>query len=421
MVTATQHTTGTNQYGRITLQNMPQATIILYVGNNTALVNALRSNANTAVITAGNSLEAMNVLTANNIPDAVVCEFHLPGKTGLFLHEAMRSVAALNAVPFILLTAAFTDDLYKLAIKEKVDDFFLLQNVNAESLLARIHFLCSYRKKQRLQAGVSQSQADGFVMPWSKRLFDIAVASSVLLVASPFLLLIILAIRLESKGKVYYTSKRVGRTVFDFYKLRSMRTGADNELKKLAKEKNQYKSEGNKDEVQFDAACPRCSKLSDGATCSPVMYVDKHSICDYWYNYQKNEVAKSKSAFVKIVDDPRITRVGKFIRNTSIDELPQLINVLKGDMSIVGNRPLPVYEAEQLTVDSFSRRFLAPAGITGLWQVELRGKGGVMSEEERKRLDNEYADHFKNGTYSFWYDIRLILRTVPALFQKSTV
>ena len=258
-------------------------------------------------------------------------------------------------------------------------------------------------------------------MPLSKRIFDIAVASTVLLLAAPFLLLIMLAIRLESKGKVYYTSKRVGRTVFDFYKLRSMRSGADSELKKLAKEKNQYNTAAAKDDVQFDAPCPRCSKLPEGTTCSPIMYIDKHSICDYWYNHQKNEVAKSKSAFVKITDDPRITKVGKFIRNTSIDELPQLLNVLKGDMSIVGNRPLPVYEAEQLTVDTFSKRFLAPAGITGLWQVELRGRGGKMSEEERKRLDNEYADHFKDGTYSFWYDIKLILRTIPALFQKDTV
>jgi len=113
--------------------------------------------------------------------------------------------------------------------------------------------------------------------------------------------------------------------------------------------------------------------------------------------------------------------VGKFIRNTSIDELPQLINVLKGDMSIVGNRPLPVYEAELLTIEKMSKRFLAPAGITGLWQVELRGKGGDMSEDERKRLDNEYADHFAGDNYSFWYDIGLILRTIPALLQKDTV
>jgi lipopolysaccharide/colanic/teichoic acid biosynthesis glycosyltransferase len=90
-------------------------------------------------------------------------------------------------------------------------------------------------------------------------------------------------------------------------------------------------------------------------------------------------------------------------------------------MSIVGNRPLPVYEAEMLTKDDMSKRFLAPAGITGLWQVELRGRGGNMSEEERKSLDNEYADHFADNNYSFWYDMKLILRTIPALLQKDTV
>ena len=84
-------------------------------------------------------------------------------------------------------------------------------------------------------------------------------------------------------------------------------------------------------------------------------------------------------------------------------------------MSIVGNRPLPLYEAEQLTSDEWGERFLAPAGITGLWQVEKRG-GGSMSEDERKGLDNKYAQNF-----SFWNDIQLILRTIPALFQKENV
>jgi lipopolysaccharide/colanic/teichoic acid biosynthesis glycosyltransferase len=235
------------------------------------------------------------------------------------------------------------------------------------------------------------------------------------------LLLIIIAIRLESKGKVYYIAKRVGRKTFDFYKLRSMRSGSDDLLKKLAKEKNQYNNSSKGADDSLTALCPRCNKLAQGETCSPVMYVDTHQICDYWYNVQKKEAAKNNSTFVKIVNDPRITRVGKFIRNTSIDELPQLINVIKGDMSIVGNRPLPVYEAELLTVDTLSKRFLAPAGITGLWQVELRGKGGKMSEDERKRLDNEYADHFKGNNFSFWYDIKLILRTIPALLQKGSV
>ncbi|MCX6239398.1 MAG: sugar transferase [Bacteroidia bacterium] len=258
-------------------------------------------------------------------------------------------------------------------------------------------------------------------MPLSKRLFDLLVAISALIVLSPILLLVVIAIRLESKGKVYYISKRVGCKPFDFYKLRSMRVGADSELKKLAKDKNQYATASQQSEIDFSKPCPVCAKLADAKNCSPILHIGPHHICDYWYNTQKREVAKTKSAFIKIADDPRITKVGKFIRNTSIDELPQLINVIKGDMSIVGNRPLPVYEAELLTRGLLSKRFLAPAGITGLWQVELRGKGGVMSEDERMRLDNEYADHFIGNSYSFWYDLKLILRTVPALFQSNTV
>jgi lipopolysaccharide/colanic/teichoic acid biosynthesis glycosyltransferase len=122
------------------------------------------------------------------------------------------------------------------------------------------------------------------------------------------------------------------------------------------------------------------------------------------------------AAFFKLTNDPRITKLGNFLRNSSIDELPQLFNVFKGDMSIVGNRPLPIYEAEKLTTDQFSKRFLAPAGITGLWQVTKRGKGGPMSEDERIGLDNEYADKFSLGM-----DIKILLMTIPALFQKENV
>jgi len=222
-----------------------------------------------------------------------------------------------------------------------------------------------------------------------------------------------IAIRAESKGKVFYTSKRVGTgyRIFDFYKLRSMRIGADAALKEL-KHLNQYETE-KKEEVANDF-CPRCASLPEGEYCSEILYSEGKKICEYWYFEKKKQ--KADSTFIKIKDDPRVTRVGKFIRNTSIDELPQLVNVLKGDMSIVGNRPLPLYEAEMLTSDDWSERFMGPAGITGLWQVEKRGKKGSMSEEERKALDNQYARN-----YSFWGDIKLILKTIPAVFQKENV
>jgi lipopolysaccharide/colanic/teichoic acid biosynthesis glycosyltransferase len=119
--------------------------------------------------------------------------------------------------------------------------------------------------------------------------------------------------------------------------------------------------------------------------------------------------------FFKIKDDPRITKFGQFLRNTSLDEIPQLFNVLRGDMSLVGNRPLPLYEAEKLTKDQIAWRFLAPAGITGLWQITKRGKDN-MSPDERIALDMEYA--MKN---SFWLDMKILLSTFPALLQKEKV
>ena len=199
-----------------------------------------------------------------------------------------------------------------------------------------------------------------------------------------------------------------------------MRTGAEEELKKLAKHKNQYIAHEPSEEIDFKKPCP-CSKKENFTYCSPVLHTEEYSICDTWYTQQRTKAEKSKPHFIKIADDPRVTRVGKIIRNTSIDELPQLINVIKGDMSIVGNRPLPVYEAEKLTFDPMAKRFLAPAGLTGLWQVEKRGRKGVMSDEERKNLDNRYAELFLDNKYSFFYDMKLIMRTIPVIIQKESV
>jgi len=393
---------------------------ILYIGNSPNTYELSVKQSNMSFVSVGNSVEAIGKLKYDNDIKVIICEYKLPGNSGLFLFDQLKKELEDKDVSFILVSDEFRKEVYTSSFKLGVSDYFVSSATDSNQIIKKC---VSLRKLKNITDKNIDTirKTEEYKLPLSKRIFDIIFASIVLLIMSPFLLITMLAIRIESKGKVYYTAKRVGRNAFDFYKLRSMRTGSDELLNQLAKEKNQYNKEKIDAEINFDLECPKCNKLSLGESCSPNLHIGDHIICDYWYNYQKTEINNGTSTFIKITDDPRITKIGKFIRNTSFDELPQLINVLKGDMSIVGNRPLPVYEAEQLTQDKMAKRFLAPAGITGLWQVELRGKGGEMSETERIELDNEYASHFTENNYSFWYDMKLILRTIPALLQKSTV
>jgi lipopolysaccharide/colanic/teichoic acid biosynthesis glycosyltransferase len=228
----------------------------------------------------------------------------------------------------------------------------------------------SFLKKTK-EYNIPQDQNEFSIKPpicISKRIFDVVVASILLILALPFYLLIALAIKLESKGPVFYNAKRAGRgfRIFKFYKFRTMVVNADKKIEALA-HLNQY------------------GQGSNGAQ------------------------------FFKIANDPRITKVGRFLRNTSLDELPQLFNVLKGDMSLVGNRPLPLYEAATLTTNEFVERFMAPAGITGLWQIKKRGRA-EMSIDERIGLDISYARQ-SNLLYDFW----IMAKTPGALIQKSDV
>ncbi len=269
----------------------------------------------------------------------------------------------------IVVVSAFSNKTWKSkAMALKVHDFYTFP-FPIEDLCERLTFLVKFKLIKPKLAELSQKVDVRYNMPVYKRVFDIVVSGTALLVLSPLFLVIAALIRLESKGKVIYKSKRVGTgyKIFDFYKFRSMRTGADKEIDVLTQQ-NQY-----------------------------------------------TDTETGKSAFVKIKNDPRITKMGNFIRNTSIDELPQLFNVLKGDMSLVGNRPLPLYEAEMLTSNEWTTRFLGPAGLTGLWQISKRGKE-EMSERERKKLDNYYATN-----YSFWLDLKIIAGTFPALLQKEKV
>ncbi len=389
---------------------------LLYIGSNPEALEAFKRRTDEFNVTQlPGGLKAMEYVK-HNVPDLIICEAIMPGMNGLEVGKMIKGFPNQTHTPFIMFLFEKEDKIIQKAFKEKsiVDDIYIFP-FNIEQIITRTNFI----KRYYAEIGNTKKPEAAFKeykIPFIKRAFDIVTSLIALLLLSPIFIVVIIAIRLESKGPIVYKSKRVGTAykIFDFLKFRSMVTDADDKLKDL-KHLNQYQTAPAKGEDEITITdCPRCSKLPDGEYCSPVLYYKGAKICEYWYHSEKKQQAVS--TFIKIKNDPRVTKVGNFIRNTSIDELPQLINVLKGDMSIVGNRPLPLYEAELLTSDDWSARFMGPAGITGLWQVELRGKKGVMSEDERKALDNQYAT-----TYSFWGDIKLILRTIPALLQKENV
>lgn len=344
---------------------------------------------------------------------AVIAQGEVLSPTGISLLKALIS-KNLGTVPFFLVSQNINRDLRRLALDAGVIDVFKLP-LKIHNVESRVNFMIEHWIEFKTK--LDEKPNDSYTIPLDKRIFDIVFSGLALLCLSPLFLIIYLLIKLESKGPAFYYSLRVGTgyRVFKFYKFRSMYVNADKRLKDL-KHLNQYTNANEPVEVKNSVTgitVLLCNDCRSSGKCQFPIYADNNSWCEK--AYMTNKKSNGGSAFFKLKNDPRITKIGGFIRNTSIDELPQLWNVFIGDMSIVGNRPLPLYEAEKLTTDKYALRFHAPAGITGLWQVEKRGKG-EMSEEERLMLDNTYA---KN--HSLRYDMKLILKTIPALLQKENV
>jgi exopolysaccharide biosynthesis polyprenyl glycosylphosphotransferase len=193
----------------------------------------------------------------------------------------------------------------------------------------------------------------------AKRLIDICGSALLLLAMAPLLMIVTVLIKLDSPGSVFYKQERVGlnKRRFRVFKFRTMVDGA---------EKQQ----------------PILERLNEAA--GPVF---------------------------KIKADPRITRLGKFLRRFSIDELPQLFNVLRGEMSLVGPRPLPVRDIERIDVQWHKRRLSVKPGVTCLWQVNGRSN---VSFDHWVRMDLEYIDKWCLGL-----DIKILLKTIPAVLKGS--
>jgi lipopolysaccharide/colanic/teichoic acid biosynthesis glycosyltransferase len=348
-----------------TITNEKSPLFFLYIGKDEASIKFLLTTAISGVI-AENFESAKKLIRSENFNeqcvDVIIIDIdYNRADLNSFQNFLKASGKDYNSTPLI-----FNEQRLPMqeihACSQIIDDVIDLTNWQFD-LASKISFL------KKVKAYTKAAETKPEIKPASclyKRVFDVAISAILLVLALPLFIVIAIAIKFESKGPLFYNAKRAGRgfKIFKFYKFRTMVINADKKIETLA-HLNQY------------------GKNSRGPQ------------------------------FFKIANDPRITKVGKILRNTSLDELPQLFNVLKGDMSLVGNRPLPLYEAATLTTNEFVERFMAPAGITGLWQIKKRGKT-EMSIDERIRLDISYA---RNS--NLLYDLWIMANTPAALLQKT--
>jgi lipopolysaccharide/colanic/teichoic acid biosynthesis glycosyltransferase len=304
-------------------------------------------------------------------PDVIIAEGSL-GHNALFLfYQYISTAKHLSNVPFFVEGSDLAPaELAKFGTEPFADDVISLKTLDNDKLVSKIKFWTKI--KQRIiavQKPVSEkaSQVSNSPADLSKRGFDIVISALLMILLSPVFLLIIAALKIQSKGPVFYISKRAGRgyNIFNFYKFRTMEVEANSR------------------------------------------------IADFTHLNIYNPLKSEGPLFIKIDNDPRITRLGAFLRKRSLDELPQLWNVFKGDMSLVGNRPLPLYEAATLTTDEWAKRFMAPAGMTGLWQIRKKTKY-KMTAEERINLDINYADKS-----NFLFDLWIMANTPYAVIQRT--
>lgn len=223
----------------------------------------------------------------------------------------------------------------------------------------------------------------------ARRLLDITVATVTLLVLSPLLALIALAIRLESPGPVIFRQRRLGRGLepFTVLKFRTMRVGAD-----VAPHREYVHS-------LIDGVSPGAGQGTRSGIGSRIGTGGRSG-------------GAERGDLYKLSVDNRITRVGRFLRGWSLDELPQLVNVLRGEMALVGPRPVIPYEVERYP-ERYLPRFAVKPGLTGLWQVSGRNE---RSYEEMVRFDIEYAQRA-----SLLLDLRILAKTLPVVLARQGV
>jgi lipopolysaccharide/colanic/teichoic acid biosynthesis glycosyltransferase len=354
--------------------------------------------------------EAVKWIQTGQLTDLLIVDESLLETNQL---AGLRAVAGLTFRPVLLLCLQPAEDLCRAAVRAGLTDVISLgdDEIMLERKLTKLAILT--RQLNLTTPADAPTLPASFRLPTWKRSMDLVFSGVACLIISPLLLIVALLIKLDSRGPVFYLSRRVGSNyrVFPMYKFRTMAARADSMLSDLAAQNIYQETTEDAEPAQStNSLCDTCRLAGSG--CQRPLFDQDRYICEQQYQQQDGS-----ATFLKFRNDPRITRLGRFLRNSSIDELPQLLNILLGDMSLVGNRPLPLYEAEKLTDNASVKRFSGPAGLTGLWQVEKRAQGNIfMSEQERIDLDIQYAE-----TFSFAGDMNIMYRTIFSLWQKENV
>jgi lipopolysaccharide/colanic/teichoic acid biosynthesis glycosyltransferase len=345
-----------------------------YIGKKTTIIDNLIQSFECGYA-AENPEQAKTMLkrlvASGNIPAVIFADACLGSAQLLPFSQFLLNNKHLAQLPFLLEGSLLgATDIKKLHAEHFADDVVSINELDNTQLVQKVKFWKKIKHRvSKEQQPLSEDFAPIENTPeeFIKRIFDIFISMVLMVVLSPIFLLVVIALKIESRGPVFYVSKRAGRgyNIFNFYKFRTMVASANDKISDLS-HLNLY-----------------------------------------------NPLRENGPVFIKIDNDPRVTKLGAFLRKCSLDELPQLLNVFKGDMSLVGNRPLPLYEAATLTTDEWAKRFMAPAGITGLWQIKKKNKY-KMTAEERINLDINYADKS-----NFLFDLWIMANTPSAVIQRT--
>jgi lipopolysaccharide/colanic/teichoic acid biosynthesis glycosyltransferase/CheY-like chemotaxis protein len=345
------------------------------------LISTMLGKKDFRVETAYDGFEGMEKVQASE-PDLVVLDVMMPEMDGW---ETCRRMKAVSDVPVLFLTVR--SDVASVAQGFDVGgDDYVCKPFQTQDLTTRIENLLNNHTTPMLDTlprTSTETRSKPYVMPGYrpqrtyfsvKRLLDILIAGAMLILLSPLMLLIALLIKLDSPGSIIFKQERVGSKpkkddqgqpadfeTFTFYKFRTMRRDASSDPHRAYLQAFIQNDHKHMDEVQGNGDQTR-----------------------------------------KLTDDPRVTRLGRFLRKSSMDELPQLWNVLRGDMSIVGPRPPIPYEVEMYQ-PWHHKRLMTKPGLTGLWQVTARSSADF---DEMVRMDIWYYEH-----QSLWLDLRIMLKT----------